>query len=285
MQIDWREIVKEPLLIPLSVIGLFLIKGTVVTLILRLCRFRWSEAVHGGLLLGQGGEFAFVVIGTAIGYKLLSNETGQFMMLVVSLSLFITPMAAKAGRIIAERGGKGDAERSGRLESATGHDNAPQVIIAGFGRIGQLLARLLTEQGVRFIAFDNDIGVVLQESAKGHPVYLGNGANTAIWEKLHAGTVKAVILTMDHPAAALHAVNAVRNAHPTLPILARARDENQAEVLKYSGANMVIPEALETGLQLAAMALAMAGVAEQDARESVNRERSRLTSAADYVPQ
>ncbi|MGV3741451.1 MAG: cation:proton antiporter, partial [Burkholderiaceae bacterium] len=285
MHIDWREIVEQPVLIPLSVAGLLLVKGTVVALILRAARFKWGEAVHGGLLLGQGGEFAFVVISAAIGYKLLPDEAGQFMMLVVSLSLFITPMAAKVGKIIAERGGNSGAEQGGRLEAALEDAHAPHVIIAGFGRVGQLLARLLSDQGVRFIAFDSDVGVVMQESAKGRPVYLGNGANTAIWEKLRAGTARAVILTMDHPAAALHAVNAVRSAHPSLPILARARDEDQAEVLKFSGATMVIPEALETGLQLAAMALQMAGVAEQDAQDSIDRERSRVTSAADYVPQ
>ncbi len=285
MHIDWREIVEEPVLIPLSVLGLFLIKGTVVTLILKLCRFKWGEAIQGGLLLGQGGEFAFVVIGSAISYKLLPDQAGQFMMLVVSLSLFVTPMAAKAGKILAEREGKGGIEQGDRLHAALTGEHAPHVIIAGFGRVGQLLARLLSQQGVRFIAFDSDIGVVMQESAKGRPVYLGNGANTAIWEKLHAGQAKAVILTMDHPASALHAVNAVRNAYPALPILARASDENQAAVLKYSGADMVIPETLETSLQLAVMALQMSGIPEPAALDAIAQERKRLLTAVDYVPE
>lgn len=285
MQIDWREIIKEPVLIPMSVIGLFLIKGTVIALILRVCRFRWSHAIQGGLLLGQGGEFAFIVIGTAVSSSLLANDVGQFMMLVVSLSLFITPMAAKAGKILAEREGKKDAEQDGHLQSEFSRHRAPYVIIAGFGRVGQLLARLLSQQGVDFIAFDNDLGIVMQESAKGRSVYLGNASNTAIWEKLRAGQAKAIILTMDHPGAALHAVNAVRNAYPSLPILARAIDENQAAILKYSGANMVIPETLETGLQLASNALQMSGISEPDALEAINHERSRLLAAVDYVPQ
>jgi monovalent cation:H+ antiporter-2, CPA2 family len=285
MQIDWREIIKEPILIPISVIGLFLIKGTVIALILRVCKFRWSQAIQGGLLLGQGGEFAFIVIGTAVSSALLANDVGQFMMLVVSLSLFITPMAAKAGKILSERKGKKETEQDGRLQSEFSRHRAPHVIIAGFGRVGQLLARLLSEQGVDFIAFDNDLGVVMQESAKGRSVYLGNASNTAIWEKLRAGQAKAVILTMDHPGAALHAVNAVRHAYPSLPILARAIDENQAAILKYSGANMVIPETLETGLQLASSALQMSGISEPDALEAINHERSRLLAAVDYVPQ
>jgi monovalent cation:H+ antiporter-2, CPA2 family len=285
MQMDWREIVKEPVLIPVSVIGLFLVKGTVVALILRVCKFRWGHAVQGGLLLGQGGEFAFIVIGTAVSSSLLAKDVGQFMMLVVSLSLFITPMAAKVGKILSEREGKKVTEQDSRLQSEFSRHRAPHVIIAGFGRVGQLLARLLSEQGVDFIAFDNDLGVVMQESAKGRSVYLGNASNTAIWEKLRAGQAKAVILTMDHPAAALHAVNAVRNAYPSLPILARAIDENQAAILKYSGADMVIPEALETGLQLASSALQMSGISEPDALEAINQERSRSLAAVDYVPQ
>lgn len=292
MQIDWREIAREPLLIPLSVLGLFLIKGTVVALILRACKFRWSHAVHGGLLLGQGGEFAFIVVGTAISYQLLSNEVGQFMMLVVSLSLFITPMAAKAGKIFAERQAKIKASRTDTLHAAAAqHDGSrdgthtgPHVIIAGFGRVGQLIARILSEQGLDFVAFDNDLGVVMQESAKGRPVYLGNASNIAIWEKLGAGRAKAVILTMDHPAAALHAVNAVRHAHPSLPIVARAIDENQAAVLKYSGADAVILEALETGLQMAFSALQMSGISESETAGAISQERSRALSAVDQLP-
>jgi monovalent cation:H+ antiporter-2, CPA2 family len=278
MQTDWRAIGQFPILLPAAVIGLFLLKGAVIAIVLRLFKLQWGHGIQAGLLLGQGGEFGFVVIGSALAMNLLGNQEGQFMMLVVSLSLFMTPFAAKAGLAAAQRLHRGEPETLGKsLEEIT--PGTPYVIIAGFGRVGQLLESVLKAQGIRYAALDNDLPTVMQQSAKGLPVYYGNASRTAIWEKLHVDKASAVILTMDQPISALQALKAIRGDYPSLPILARSRDEKHAALLSDAGADMVVPETLEAGLQIALQVLQHAGMDEEDAEDAVNTERENRLAA------
>ena len=109
MGIDAREILANPLWVPLSVIGLILIKAVVVTGIFRIGGLSWGRSVESGLLLGQGGEFAFIVVGVAAASQLLSPEMAQFVLLVVGLTLFVTPMVAQWASSNAASGAKTQA--------------------------------------------------------------------------------------------------------------------------------------------------------------------------------
>lgn len=279
MHIDVREIANSPILLPLSVIGLFLIKGAVISMILRAGRFRWGRAIEGGLLLGQGGEFAFIVVGYAVAGKLLMPAVGQFMMLVVSISLFVTPMAAKAGRVFAGWWEQRHGEGAVRFDETAPKPVDGHVIIAGFGRVGQLLAQILSKQGIRYIALENDAHVAAQQSAKGFSVYFGNAARAELLNKVHAGRAAAIVLTMDHPASALHAAKAIRREYALVPLFARSRDEKHAMALKEAGASLVIPETLETGLQLSAFVLQTLGMSENAAARIIQLERERRIAA------
>ncbi len=279
MQIDVREIARSPILLPLSVVGLFLIKGAVISIVLRAGGFHWGRAVQGGLLLGQGGEFAFIVVSYAVSGKLLAPTVGQFMMLVVSLSLFATPMTAKAGRTLGEWWERRSGENRGSLAETSMKPAQGHVIICGFGRVGQLIAQILSAQGVRYIALENDAHIVAQQSVKGFPVYFGDAARAELLNKVHADHAAAIILTMDHPASALHAAKAIRREYPLLPLFARSRDEKHAIALREAGASMVIPETLETGLQLSAFVLQTLGMAEGVAAGIVQHERDNRIAA------
>jgi CPA2 family monovalent cation:H+ antiporter-2 len=279
MQIDVREIARYPILLPLSVAGLFLIKGAVIAAVLRAGRFQWGRAIEGGLMLGQGGEFAFIVVGYAVSGKLLAPAVGQFMMLVVSLSLFVTPMAAHAGRAFGEWWERRFGETRGRVAETVPERVERHVIIAGFGRVGQLLAHILTEHGIGYIALENDGRLVAEQSVKGFPVYFGNAARAELLKKVHADRASAIVLTMDHPASALHAVKAIRREYPRVPLFARSRDEKHAIALQKAGASLVIPETLETGLQLSAFVLQTLGMSEGATARIVQLERDRRIAA------
>jgi len=275
MGIDLREIAALPVWIPLSVIGLFAIKAMVLAALFRIGGFNWGRALEGGLLLGQGGEFAFIAVGYATASKLLAPGTGQFVMLVVGLSLFVTPLAAKAGRAIGNAWEKRHPEQTvlasdAELEAAHG-----RIIIAGFGRVGQLLARLLDAQGIRYIAFENDAHLVAKLHASGYPVYFGDASRAELLHKAHAEHAPAIVLTMDHPAAALSAVRGIRSALPRVPLFARSRDEKHARALKQAGATIVIPETLESSLQLSAFVLQTLGIAETAVARVIQIERDR----------
>ncbi|HJU71450.1 MAG TPA: cation:proton antiporter [Paucimonas sp.] len=278
MQTDVREIIQSPVWIPLSVIGLFMIKAIVLGGLFRIGGFNRGNAVEGGLLLGQGGEFAFIVVGYGLAAKLFTPALGQFIMLVVGLSMFATPLAAKAGRTFRMWWEQRYCKQPGDLAESTLKPVEGQVIIAGFGRVGQLLAQILTEQGISYVALENDARLVTQLHPKGIPVFFGDAARAELLRKLHAERATAIVLTMDHSASTLHAVKAIRREYPDVPLFARSRDEKHALILKQAGANLVIPETLESGLQLSGFVLQTLGMTESAANRIVQVERDRRIS-------
>ena len=276
MGIDAREILANPLWVPLSVIGLILIKAVVVTGIFRFGGLSWGRSVESGLLLGQGGEFAFIVVGVAAASQLLSPEMAQFVLLVVGLTLFVTPMVAQWGQWLGTRLDTRHPPASplSMLETVPALGTG-QVVVAGYGRVGQLIGELLLDQGVSFVAVEQDANLVAQLRNKGKPVFYGNAARPDFLQRLHVGQAAAVVVTMDQPAAALSTVRAVRGEYPQLQIFARSRDTKHARDLLAAGANMVIPETVEAGLQLSAFVLEALGVPETTVGHVLDRERTR----------
>jgi CPA2 family monovalent cation:H+ antiporter-2 len=273
MSMDTREIVAAPLWLAGAVCALVLIKTLVVTLLFRAARLPWGRALEGGLLLAQGGEFAFIVLGDAIGAKLLEPALGARVMLAVGLSMFITPLLARIGRAIGEGG-----ERAARDQAAAHDDSAlaaasGQIIIAGFGRVGQQLAKLLSAQHIAFVAFENNAALVSRLHAQGVPVFFGNASRPELLRLVHAEQAPAIVLTMDNPSAALQAVRGIRREFPDVPLFVRSRDERHARSLKRAGATVVVPETLEASLQLSAFVLESMGLDERTVDNIVDRER------------
>ena len=270
--VDPLAILQDPVWIPLSAVGLFALKAVVVALIFRVGGLGWGRAIEGGLLLGQGGEFAFVVVGAAMATGLMSAPLGQFMLLVVGLSLFMTPALARLGETIRERLEREEAPLSQQDEVPD--DLFNQVIIAGFGRVGQLTAEILKRQGVPYVAVEQDANHVAHLRNLGQPVYYGNAARTDLLHRLHAERAALLVVTMDNPSSALHTVKAVRQAFPKLPIVARSRDERHAQELLQAGALQVIPETLEAGLQLSAAVLLQLNLPEGVVTHAIEDERA-----------
>ncbi len=274
MTIDTRQIIESPLWLAAAVGGLMVLKALVVIVVFRLGKLSWARSVEGGLLLGQGGEFAFIVIGYAMTSRLLDPALGALVMLAVSLSLFLTPMLARLGRSIGERYERQDESTGAEpdekvLESARG-----RVIIAGYGRVGQQLGKLLDLQRIPFIAFETDAKLVSALHKAGAPVYFGNASRPELLCRVHAEEAPLIVLTMDHPAAALQAVGGIRREFPHVPLFVRSRDEKHARALKAAGATIVVPETLEASLQLSAFVLEAMGLDERQVDRIVDHERS-----------
>lgn len=272
MGIDLRAIASHWVLITVSVIGLMLFKSVVAGLVLRLGGISTAKALEGGLLLSQGGEFAFVVIGYAATAGLVPAEVGQIALLAVSLSLMLTPPVARLGRWLSERLDVAQVcqDRQSTVHTAelSGH-----VLIAGFGRVGQLLAEVLKKQGVPYIAVELDAHRVYRLRRQGYPVYYGNAAKPELLRKLHTAQAAMLVVTMDKPAAAMHTVRAVHSEYPQLPIFARSHDEFHARELHQVGAKAVVPETLEAALKLSFFALQTLGVPETEINACLEIER------------
>jgi CPA2 family monovalent cation:H+ antiporter-2 len=276
MQTDLREAIAEPLWLALSVAGLFIVKAVVASLVLRLGGLPWGRAAEGGLLLGQGGEFAFIVVGQAVASRLLGPDVGHFMILVVACSMFATPMAARFGRRY------GDWWQHRHPLPAPSAEPAPQsnhVIIVGYGRIGRMLAQILDGQGVDWVAIDNDPQLVVQPHRRAGRLHFGDAARSELLHRVSAEHAGAIVLTMDHPASALHAARAIRRDYPHVRLFARARDEAHAKALLRAGASLVVPETLESGLQLSHSVLASLGFPELAAAQVIQQERQKRIGA------
>ena len=283
MGMDAREILNSPLWLACAVLGLVAIKATVIAVLMRAGGLSWGRAIEGGLLLGQGGEFAFIVIGYASAGGLVDPALGQRVMLAVGISLFVTPMLAKLGRTLGDRWelrvhAGATLLENGDLAAARG-----RIIIAGFGRVGQMLGKLLTQQGIGYIAFENDARLASELHQQGLPVYFGNAARAELLRRVHAHEAPAIVLTMDHPQSALQAVRGIRREFPDIALFARARDERQARLLKLAGATVVVPETLEASLQLSAFVLESLGLEEREVDGIVDEERALFLEALGRV--
>ncbi|HAF55326.1 MAG TPA: potassium transporter [Thauera sp.] len=273
MGIDLRALLAEPLWIPLSVIGLLVLKALIIFVLLRVFGLSWGRAAEGGLLLGQGGEFAFIVIGMALTLGLLERQVGQFMLIVVGVSMLAAPVVARLGQSLGDgidRRAAPPAPEDAELGELGGH-----VIIAGYGRVGQMVGQMLAEQGVAFVAIENDAQLIAHQRKAGVPLVFGDASRPELLRKLRIDEARAVVLTMDHTAAAIHAVQGIRRLMPMMRVIARARDEKHALLLREAGASVVVPETLESSLKLTGWVLETLGVPPDAAMRLLEQERER----------
>jgi CPA2 family monovalent cation:H+ antiporter-2 len=280
MSIDITQVEANSVWLIASVFGLFLVKGPIIYVLARLFGELRSVALETSLLLGQGGEFAFVIVGTASGLGLIPNETAQFMLIVTSMTMIATPLVAHAARRMAlaveaeeAKHGRSDADLPGNV---TGH-----VIVVGYGRVGQMLGSLLESQDLPHVALDIDANLVASFHKKGGSVFHGDASRPEILRTLGVERAAALVVTMDNPHAAELAVAGARRHWPNLAIYARARDVEHAKRLIAQGASHVVPEATEASLQLGEMVLMGAGVPNHAASHLIEARRQAEQAAVD----
>lgn len=280
MSIDVMQIAARPGWIAASVVGLFAIKGAIIWVLVRLYGEPHSVALETGLLLGQGGEFGFLVIGLALTLGLMVPDTAQFMLIVTGLTMVATPVMAH----VARRFGR----RMAATEAAAGHndgdipkDLADHVIVVGYGRVGQMLGSILSAQGVTHVGLDTDANLVARFRAADASVFYGDAARPDMLRRVGIEGALAMVVTMDAPAAAENVVATARRTWPELVIYARARDRAHAVRLIKQGATHVIPETVEASLQLGEMVLMGVGVPDDTARRIVETLRQAEQAAVD----
>ncbi len=270
MGIDLTEVAGRPLLIGASVIGLVVLKAAITAVLARMAGLSTGAAVEVGLLLGPGGEFAFVVVSLAAGLALLPTDTAQFMLIVVGGSMLINAPLASIATAVGERidGGEPTLATADVPEPHTDH-----VVIAGYGRVGQLLAELLDSQQFRHVALDLDAGRVTRLASGGAPVYFGDASRPGMLERVHLADAAALVVTMNDADAAARVVRTARQLAPHVPIIARARDAEHAKELMSLGAMHAVPEVLEAGLQLATVLLEDIGLPGDATRSVIEARR------------
>jgi CPA2 family monovalent cation:H+ antiporter-2 len=260
MGVDFRVAATEPFWIPASVVGLFAIKAAITAALCLAVGVPRGTAVEAGLLLGQGGEFAFVIVGLGMAGGVIPPDPGRFMLIVTSLSMLLTPAAAAIGK----RAGAWVAARAPAAR-ATDAVEAPQeghVIIAGFGRVGRVIGQLLDTDRIPWVAIDRNSDLVAEHRKLGRPVLFGSADRVELLRRAGANRAQALVVTLDNPRGTFAAVNVARRAWPQLPVFARARDAGHAAELVKLGVTDPVPEATEASLTLGGRLLAGLGIPE-----------------------
>lgn len=274
MGIDPGMIRIEAQWIALSVVGLIALKATIIACLARAFGLTRGAAIEVGLLLGQAGEFAFVIIGAATAVNLIAIPNGQFLLLVAGLSMVVTPFVAiAADRLRHWLDDPGIIAQMPYAQEAVPYMQN-HILIAGFGRVGKAVGTILQDEGVSFLAVETDASIVTQHRDAGLPVIYGNASNPNFFEHCHPETSQAVLITMAETAVAEEIVRNIRGYWPDLPIYVRARDLKAAKQLRKAGATFVVAETIEASLQLASSLLSGIGTEADivDRRMELSRE-------------
>jgi CPA2 family monovalent cation:H+ antiporter-2 len=250
MAIDLKLVWAHIGWILLALVGLIVVKAVVLYAAARMFRVERAVAAEVALLLAQGGEFAFIVIGLASVKGLLDIEIGTSAVAVAGLSMMVTPLLARLARHIGERLETADHEERHSPEAGMA-ELRDHVVIGGFGRVGQTVAKVLDSENVPWIAFDTNGALVTEHREKNRPVYFGDASRHEILH--HAGYKKAraFIVTLGSAEATERMVTEIIKLRPKAVVLARAKDSEHATRLTKLGATDAIPEAIEASLQLA----------------------------------
>ncbi len=244
---------------PLRTLGLaaamILVKGTITYAAARGLRLGNAVASEAALMLGPGGEFAFVMIAAAIADKAMPAAIGADAMVGVTLSMFAIPIfGAVASRLPRPAP---DAELARLPEEDAG---ASKAIVVGYGRVGQLVGEMLTAHRIGFLVVETNAALVRRFRRQGVEIFWGNAARGEFLERSGIGKARALVVTIDAPEASEEIVAAARGLNPNLIIVARARDAEHAKLLYELGVTDAVPETVEASLQLSEAVLVDLGI-------------------------
>ena len=274
MAIDIRALVREPLLLASAVVGLIGVKSLLIIGLARLFRLSWPVAVEMGLLLGAGGEFAFVSLVAAAGSSLIDRSTASFALTVTAVTMALIPLLSHLARRFASRLRAAGATPSELMMRPTGRQR--HAIVVGYGRVGKVVCALLKEHGVPYIAADFDASTVTHDRRDGHDVYYGDAADPKFLEICGLADAAGVIITIHTHQLIDDIVEHVRAMRPDVLIVSRARDADHARHLYRLGATDAVPEAIEASLQLSEAALVGLGLATGPVIASIHEKRDEI---------
>ena len=276
MKLDVAAVLQHWLLVLAMTLFPVLFKFGLVTALARLWGAAPGPAIRTGLYLAQAGEFGFVLLALATERQLLPAALQSPVLASMVLSMLLTPIVFMYANRIVMRLSSSDwllqsvtmttiARRAINVES--------HVIICGFGRCGQNLARLLELEKIPYVALDLDPDRVRQATAAGQTVAFGDAAR--LQSLVAAGMARASALVVSYPdtPSALRILNIVRTHAPRLPVIVRTIDDSDIERLRAGGATEVVPEAIEGSLMLASHALALVGVPMRRVLRTVQEQR------------
>ncbi len=270
LSLDLYALVEMPVRIIGSAVALLAIKSVIIFGLCRFFRISRPASLETALLLGPCGEFAFVLFAASSASGVIAPDATKVPLIIVTLTMMLIPVFSSLAAWLRPRVTQKVQPQT--VEAPAG-ELVDHVIIAGFGRVGTLVASMLDEHKIKYIAVDGDAAVVSRERKNGMPVYFGDATNLEFLKKCGLADAKAIAITMDNPVRADDIVKVTHAANPNLKIIARARDERHAMRLYLDGATEAVPETIESSLQLGEALLVETGVPMGLAIASIHERR------------
>lgn len=270
MKIDIGDLISVwPMLLG-ALAAVIVVKAIVTGVLLKLAGAPATVARETGILMASPSETTLIVLGAAGLAGILTAETVGFWSAATAIGLTLTPLLASFGKFMASR------VRQAEFKDEETGPTAGKTVIFGFGRVGRMVADMLGEHGRPYLAVDSDIDGFAEARKAGYSVLYGDVSRRELIAKLDLDQAVAVVLTMDDPALTKRIAKRLRDEHPSLPIIARARDTDHAAALYRAGVTDAVPEALEASLQLSEAVLVDIGVAMGPVIASIHEKRSEL---------
>ncbi|RST63007.1 cation:proton antiporter, partial [Candidatus Aquarickettsia rohweri] len=233
---------------------LIFIKASIILFLCKIFRLRWGATVHSALLLSQGSEFAFILFNLAASKGIIDSKSSEFMLMAVAVSMGITPLLSMIGSKIEDRlDSKEELDSNQEFKGIS--DLNEHVIIAGFGRVGRIVAYMLSKEQMNYVAVESNARIVKKARQQGFPVFQGEISDNNTLRALGAKRAKAIILTMSERVTLRKTTKKVTINYKNVRIISRAGDYKHSKDLRKLGAESAIPERIEVGLQLGGIAL------------------------------
>jgi CPA2 family monovalent cation:H+ antiporter-2 len=278
MMLDFHALWRELGLILVLLVAMICVKAAVAAAATRLFVDSTFKSLRTGLTLAVGGEFGIALLTLLLQNKAISPEIAQPMLVAVVLAMLLAPLILANNKRVARwvLGERGPPKTAIEREDAATLEVAKRehVILCGFGRVGQNVARVLEAQGFEYIAIDLDPVRVRTARQIGQPVVYGDSADQQVLEECGLATANAVVISFSDPRIALAILRSLRQRRTDVAVLVRTPDDTRARELKEAGATEVVPEAFEASLMLASHVLMSLKVAPARVMRSVEELRS-----------
>ncbi|WP_460241650.1 cation:proton antiporter domain-containing protein [Aurantivibrio infirmus] len=278
MLIDIGMLQEYWLRIIASGIALLIFKAAIITCVAKLLGETWRAALPAGLALAQGGEFLFALLALATRDNFIASDVASFLLAVTIVSMALTPILIRHAGELTEwllrkfQKNSTVVEPESTLLSEKLHKQQ-HVIILGFGRVGQTIARFLKKLDLEYIALETDTVRIAEAQAAGEPVYYGNAARADMLKAAGIAKAALLVISFDDTDEALQILRTTQQEFPTLPVLTRTGDDSSLDALINAGATEVVPETLEASLMLVQHVLLMLHVPSKKIHEVIDEVR------------
>lgn len=273
MSFDFDILIHNLPAILITATALIIIKALIVILLCMLFKFPIGPSIHTGLLLSQGGEFAFILFIMAVNEKFIESDISEFLMTVITVTMALTPILAKAGAKIKSYFYTQEILQDNKIKQEL-EDISKHIIIIGFGRISKIISYFLKKKAVNYIILESNHQIVRQQKNNGFNIYCADALNKEVLEYVRINKAESVIIAIEDDLACLKITRFIHENFPTVTIITKSESIKNKDRFKKVGASMVVAKNTETAIQLVKLALSSAHVANKEINHEIKDFRT-----------